>query len=201
MLETESLDMRGCSPQSSFLSTALDKDWEISKLAERWNLSKSQLLQLADNPARPSHWNDAVQGLPGANEKADRRLCFRAEANRKGWTLRDLGKRWSMSEGWIGQISRNENRPAQWDDALRALPVIATKTSRIQPEQFRQLVRLGGWSTRTLARRWRIRESSFEKVMDDAQRASIWDDALRGLPPIESVEHERIESAGTEIRQ
>lgn len=48
---------------------------------------------------------------------------FKALVNGKGWTYRDLAKRWRLSEVRISQIARDAGRPLYYDDAIRSLPI------------------------------------------------------------------------------
>lgn len=58
---------------------------------------------------------------------------FKAEVLLRGWTYRALARRWGVSENWIGQVARNENRPLHWDDALRGLPTVIKPKKHKQP--------------------------------------------------------------------
>ena len=57
---------------------------------------------------------------------------FRAEIRRKGWTLRALAVRWGNSENWIHKLAGNPNRPAHWDDAVRGLPLVVSRTAIVR---------------------------------------------------------------------
>jgi Mor family transcriptional regulator len=47
---------------------------------------------------------------------------FKALVNGKGWTYRDLAKRWKLTEVRISQIARDTDRPMYYDEAARGLP-------------------------------------------------------------------------------
>lgn len=49
---------------------------------------------------------------------------YKAEIQRRGWTLRALSVRWGVSENWVSKIVRNNERATHWDDALRGLPML-----------------------------------------------------------------------------
>jgi len=48
---------------------------------------------------------------------------FKVLVNGKGWTYRDLAKRWQLSEVRISQIARDADRPLYYDGAARDLPI------------------------------------------------------------------------------
>lgn len=47
---------------------------------------------------------------------------FKSLVGEKGWTYRDLARRWKLSEVRISQIARDDGRPLYYDDAVRSLP-------------------------------------------------------------------------------
>ena len=55
---------------------------------------------------------------------------YKAEIQRRGWTLRALSGRWGVSENWVSKIVRNSERAIHWDDALRGLPVLMPPAPR-----------------------------------------------------------------------
>jgi hypothetical protein len=48
---------------------------------------------------------------------------FKSLVNSKGWTYRDLAKRWRLTEVRISQIARDAGRPLYYDGAARDLPI------------------------------------------------------------------------------
>lgn len=40
----------------------------------------------------------------------------------KGWTVRELSRRWGVTREWVSRQLSNPDRGAQWDDALMGLP-------------------------------------------------------------------------------
>lgn len=106
---------------------------------------------------------------------------FKAEYRRKGWTGKELAKRWDKSPEWISKIGNDPERDLHWDDAVRGLP--STKeTERMTPEEFKAECRRKGWNGRKLATRWKKSIAWISRVGNDPERAPHWDDAVRGLP-------------------
>lgn len=65
----------------------------------------------------------------GSKFMSDMRMTseqFKAEFKKRGWTGRTLAVRWEVSEAWISKISKNPDRAAHWDDAVRGLPYLKT---------------------------------------------------------------------------
>ena len=52
---------------------------------------------------------------------------FRSELESKGWTPDLLGQRWGMTKRRAQQIIADADRPRYYDDAVKALPIIAEK--------------------------------------------------------------------------
>jgi hypothetical protein len=52
---------------------------------------------------------------------------FRAELESRGWTPELLGQRWRMTKRRAQQIAADADRPRYYDDAIKALPIIAGK--------------------------------------------------------------------------
>lgn len=48
---------------------------------------------------------------------------FRALVRSKGWTYRALAERWGVTEGWVSKVANNPDRPIEWDDKARGIPV------------------------------------------------------------------------------
>jgi hypothetical protein len=55
------------------------------------------------------------------------------------------------------------------------------------PADFKQEVRRRGWTYRALAPRWGITENWLSKLGNDPSRSKHWDDAVMGLPYINSA--------------
>jgi hypothetical protein len=51
--------------------------------------------------------------------------ALRAEMVSRGWTADLLGQRWGMTKRRVQQIVADADRPRYYDDAVRALPIIA----------------------------------------------------------------------------
>lgn len=47
---------------------------------------------------------------------------FKLTARGKGWTYRDIAKRWQLSETRISQLANDIDRPLYYNDALANLP-------------------------------------------------------------------------------
>jgi len=63
-----------------------------------------------------------------------------------------------------------------------------TDASRMSPEEFKAEVHRRGWTYRALAKRWGVSENWVSKVARNPNRASSWDDAVRGLPIVMAME-------------
>ena len=53
--------------------------------------------------------------------------AWRGELESKGWTADMLALRWGMSKRRVQQIAADDDRPRYYDDAVRALPVVAER--------------------------------------------------------------------------
>lgn len=47
-----------------YKAEAKRRGWSFKALAERWNVSKTWMSKVANDPERSPHWDDAVRGLP-----------------------------------------------------------------------------------------------------------------------------------------
>jgi hypothetical protein len=53
---------------------------------------------------------------------------------------------------------------------------------RLTPDAFKAAIKQRGWTGRSLALRWEVSEAWISKIINNANRAPHWDDAVRGLP-------------------
>lgn len=74
-----------------FRAVVVARGWTYKELAHRWGVSSVWVSNLARNPDRPSHYDDAILGLP------PRRFLVRNERRRRAWVealvLRARGER------------------------------------------------------------------------------------------------------------
>jgi len=122
---------------------------------------------------------------------------FRAEVHRKGWTFKQIAKRWTVSETYLNRICRSEQRPPKWEDAVRALPYLTSRDGssltqvqspqRMSPKEFIEEAQRKGWNPRDLAEHWDVTRPYIKRLAHRADRAVHWDEALRGLPCLVAI--------------
>lgn len=57
---------------------------------------------------------------------------------------------------------------------------------RMTPAEFKAEYRRKGWKAKDVAGRWGKHPVSLSKIVNDPERPAHWDDAVRGLPSINS---------------
>lgn len=122
---------------------------------------------------------------------------FRAEVRRKGWTFKQIAKRWTVSETYLNRICRSEQRPPKWEDAVRALPYLTSRDGssltqvqspqRMSPKEFIEEAQRKGWNPRDLAEHWDVTRPYIKRLAYRTDRAVHWDEALRGLPCLVAI--------------
>lgn len=53
---------------------------------------------------------------------------FKDEIFRRGWKIYEVATRWGMGGNWLYKLIANQERGLRWDDAVRGLPHLATKS-------------------------------------------------------------------------
>jgi hypothetical protein len=60
------------------------------------------------------------------------------------------------------------------------------------PDEFRAEYRGRGWTGKALAKRWKKSAVWISMIGNDPERDPHWDDAVRGLPVIETKKKQRV---------
>jgi len=60
---------------------------------------------------------------------------------------------------------------------------------RLSPDEFKAECKRRGWTGRALSKRWGKSEAWISKIASNPDRAPHWDDAVRGLPFVSSLNH------------
>ncbi len=63
---------------------------------------------------------------------------------------------------------------------------------RMHPSEFKAEARRRGWTSRLLAARWGVSETYVNRTGRDTQRPPKWDDALRSLPVLLSIDGRKV---------
>lgn len=118
---------------------------------------------------------------------SDERLSreeFTDAFERYGLTAKDLGVRWGKTYTWIWRliVNKDSERQAHWDDAVRGLN--SGPCPQLTAAEFKQSFRCRGWKGVTLAARWGKSPSWLNKIINDPNRDAHWNDAVLGLPRI-----------------
>jgi hypothetical protein len=62
---------------SDFVAAYESRGWTQKALAQRWGIHRTRLWQIAQDPARPSYWDDALRGLPMLARKLPKKRAGR----------------------------------------------------------------------------------------------------------------------------
>lgn len=127
-----------------FKAVIKSKGWTLKGVAMRWGITDVWMYNLAANPERPIHYDDAAFGLPSKSnaERQDKRRRYPLSAQdfkdlvkQKGWTQRAIAERWCFSDVWMYNLAGNIERPAHYGDAIFGL---ASKTNLVRQEKRRR---------------------------------------------------------------
>lgn len=129
-------------------------------------------------PIPPIHSQHAVTPARLTPEEWDAVLA------EKGWTKKDLARRWNKSPVWISNIARNADRAPHWDDALLGLPnrrFLARNERRRRKQIEAILARARGLRPATGGYRYHGYLTIGAIVTADKDVGSVAEEGMRGI--------------------